>query len=135
MGLQPQVLVLGPKAARLALGTRDGTTTGETDNLERAWWRQWPAGQSLSDMDFHFLPDNFNVGLKREDEDIMRSRTIDIRSEWFDVWDCGKEEQEKGAGCKERGGSLHCTLRHTTITSSLVGRGCTCSIATISEQL
>ena len=51
----------------------------------------------------------------------MRGRTIDIRSELVVVWDCGKEEQERGAGCKERGGSLHCTLRHTTIMSSLVG--------------
>ena len=49
----------------------------------------------------------------------MRGRTIDIRSELVVVWDCGKEEQERGAGCKERGGSLHCTLRHTTIMSSL----------------
>ena len=66
----------------------------------------------------------------------MRGRTIDIRSEWVVVWDCGKEEEERGCtGWKERGGSLHCTLRHTTIMSSLVGRGCTCSIATISEQL
>ena len=51
----------------------------------------------------------------------MRGRTLDIRSELVVVWDCGKEEQERAAGCKERGGSLHCTLRHTTIMSSLVG--------------
>ena len=52
----------------------------------------------------------------------MRGRTIDIRSKLVVVLDCGKEEQERGcAGCKERGGSLHCTPRHTTILSSLVG--------------
>ena len=51
----------------------------------------------------------------------MRGRTLDIRSELVVVWDCGKEEQERGAGCKERGGSLHCTPRHTTIMSTLVG--------------
>ena len=50
----------------------------------------------------------------------MRGRTIDIRSELVVVWDCGKEEQERGTGWKEGGGSLHCTLRHTTIMSSLV---------------
>ena len=100
---------MGPKAARLAPGTRDGTTTGETDNLERTWWRQWPAGQSLSDMDFHFLPDKFNEWLKRGEEDIMRSRTIDIRSEWVVVWDCGKEEQERAAPQVARSVVDHCT--------------------------
>ena len=62
----------------------------------------------------------------------MRGRTIDIRSELVVVWDCGKEEQERATGWKERGGSLHCTLRHTTIMSSLVGGG---GVLVVSQQV
>ena len=60
----------------------------------------------------------------------MRGRTIDIRSELVVVWDCGKEEQERAAGCKERGGTLHCTHRHTTIMSTLVG-----GVLVVSQQV
>ena len=104
-----QTWVYNPRSWSWAQKPQDGTTTGETDNLERTWWRQWPAGQSLSDMDFHFLPDKFNEWLKRGEEDIMRSRTIDIRSEWVNVWDCGKEEQERAAPQVARSVVDHCT--------------------------
>ena len=39
----------------------------------------------------------------------MRGRTIDIRSEWVVVWDCGKEEQERGAPQVARSVVDHCT--------------------------
>ena len=122
-----QTWVYNPRSWSWAQKPQDGTTTGETGNLERTWWRQWAAGQSLSDMDFHFLPDKFNEWLKRGEEDIMRSRTIDIRSEWVVVWDCGKEEQERGTPLVARSVVDHC--RHTRIMSSLVG-----AVLVVSQQ-
>ena len=70
--------------------------------------------------------------MKKRGRGYHEGPNLDIRSELVVVWDCGKEKQERGAGCKERGGSLHCTLRHTTIMSTLVGVG---GVLVVSQQV